>query len=317
MKPMYRTLDLYTHRKFRDASLPLGILWVRVVWQSISLFMIFLYKTSGEYYMDEYIDLKFPLVLSNLILEVVILILLYTRKPPMLNIIRFTTLGVFIYNFLCILFVYYDSDMTMSLIFSGIVTVYFFLSKNISYYFACSVRGIGEYGLCYSFGDKRYYPKYNAMILYHAIESEVFSYITFKSGSLTQRNYKMNQAVDIFNAYLAVACSTMKRPDIVESIITLREKLMKICCWNRSVISANEDSFMNCTYVLRKSYSSNNNALLAIKKLSETICFSCANVDQEELTGGLIMFYESIKSPDFYEDYYNNQLMQNASLYMN
>lgn len=318
MKPMYRTLDLYTHRKFKDISGLIAILWIRVVLRIAAVVVTIMLLDSDSGFINGFIAEEFSLLILNFVLDSVVLILAYIRKPIILKWLRGLTIGVFVYNVLFILFIHYDPDSWRTLLFSGMVALYFMLSAHLHYYYTCAVRGGGEYGLCYGFGGNTYYPKYNIMIIYHDIETEVLTHVTLSHvGSIKHRISNMRQANNLFNAYLAVVCASGKKADIAESVFLLREKLMSICRWNRSVISMNEDSFVNCTYVLRKAYEKSGNIRASVNALSRSLCASGLNMNSEELTVDLLKFYQRIESPDYYENYYNYQLMPNAALFMN
>lgn len=321
MKPLFRTLDLYMHRSCRDLGWILALCYVRAIFSILSAFAkLYQYYDPLQPIISSY---DVANVLFTAILYVSVLIIIHLRKTWGIQAVRVLFGIPFIINIMFFVEALILKDSYLIgynityVIISGLVFLFTTKSVRLAYYFACSKDGAYEYGLCYHFGSKRYLPTYDAMILYHAIESEVLLYINYKSGSFTQRILKMNQAVDIFNAYLAVACSTTKRSDIIEKVLVLREKLTNICRWSKSVISVNEDSFLNCTYTLRKIYLKNGNSHLAIKYLADSICGSYASIDPNELTSRLIMFFESIKSPEFYDDYYSNKLMPNAALYMN
>ena len=316
MKRHYKTLVLYEHRKNRDITDLIGIQFVRIIFRCIALFLVFYLLDSSNDFINNYAGGKYSSIVFNLIIDVVIIVMLYIRKPIMLNYIRFTCLGIFIYNILYLLFISYDSNSSNTLIFSGIVAIYCFKSIKLSYYYICSKESTSEFGLYHSFGSKLYHPKYNTAILYHMIESEVFEYITIShSSSRNHQKSKMYQINEVFCAHLAVACATIKTPATIEETLLLREKLMKTYKWHNSVVSANEDSFMRCMYILRKTYSSSKSIDAAIVKLSQSLSMSGVNIDPEELAGGLLHFREKLKSEDIFEEYYNNHFFEYEANY--
>lgn len=315
MRPLFRTLDLYIHRTCRDLGWIIVLCYIRAIISVLSLMGAVL-AGGGSHNSSN--------MVFSAILNILVLFVCHARKSWGTKAIRILFGIPFGLNVVFLMESVITSDSYLIgynagyVLMSGLMFLFTLKSVRLSYFFLCTKDRYCEEGIPYSFGNKSYLPKYNVLILYHAIESEALSLIKFKGhDNIVHRKSKMNQSVDIFNAYLAVACTIMQKTDIIEEVIFLREKLMKVCRWNKSLINANEDSFMSCTYVLRKTYRKTQSIETAISELVISLCMPGLNVDSEELYGGLLMFYEAVKSPEFYENYYNNSLMQKASLYIN
>lgn len=316
MKPLYRTLDVYIHKTCRDLGWIIVLCYIRAAISVLSLMNTVMIYDGNTY---DVLNMLFTVALN-----ISVLVVCHMRKRWGVKVIRvlfgipFCLNVIFLLEAIITLDSYLVSYNLSYVLLSGLVFLFTMKSVRLSYFFLCTKNASQEDGIPYSFGSKSYIPYYNFLILYHAIESHTFDFVKYDKHMSPKRIMsKMCHSINIFNAYLSVACASLNDSQLIEDILIYREILMKTCRWYKSAIEINEDSFVSCTYALRKSYSSNGNINIAIQSLSYTLTSSGLHVNTNELSAALIGFYHEIRNSDFYEDYYNNQLLRNAALYIN